>query len=154
MLRSLGEKGLVIDTSVFVEYLIKNSPYLRTIEEIFKSERFSRRLFTIPLVLSETFYIVSRLYEYAGISDANEKAVEYIEWIESKFRVMDVKGMAVRAGELKKRLRISLTDCYVIAAAQEIRGFALFLKPEREMEKYIDDLRKMGVLFLSEIHLP
>jgi hypothetical protein len=39
--------------------------------------------------------------------------------------------MAFRAGELRKAFRISLTDCYAIAAAEHLNAKALFLKPEK-----------------------
>ncbi len=52
-----------------------------------------------------------------------------------------------------EEMRISLTDCYVIVSAHRLNGKALFLKPEREMLKYIDKLRRYNVIFLNELKI-
>ena len=45
---------------------------------------------------------------------------------------MEINGeIAINAGELKKKLHISLADCYVIAAAEALGGKPVFKKPEK-----------------------
>ena len=44
------------------------------------------------------------------------------------------EDLAIGAGELKKRLGIALTDCYVIAAAETVEATPLFRRIEKEME--------------------
>jgi hypothetical protein len=56
--------------------------------------------------------------------------------------------IAFRAGELKKILNIALTDCYVIATAEFFKSKALFLKPEKEMMKNIELIKKLPVSFI------
>jgi len=149
--RFLREERVVIDTSVFVEYIIENSPYHDLIDKILHGETGLKDLWTTPLVLSEVLYIVSRLYRIANIQDPNARAKEYVSWIASRCKMMSIEELAIKAGELKKELRISLSDCYVIAAAEKIGGRALFLKPEKEMIKVIDKIRNLNVIFLTEI---
>ena len=152
MSRSVG-KTIVIDTSVLVEYLLEDSPYLKRIEELLQSSKREYNLVTIPQVIAEILYVASRLYRESGedSEEANLSAIEYLRWLRSVLRIVNVKDVAVQAGELKKNYRISLTDCYVIASARNMNGSALFLKPEVEMLPVLDQLKDLGVLFLQDL---
>jgi len=57
---------------------------------------------------------------------------------------------ALRAGELKKALKLALVDCYAIAVAEELGSKALFLKREREMLGKEKLLERLPVEFLAE----
>lgn len=151
MQKSLKEKTILVDTSVLVEYVIEDSPYLEKIETILNEGIRTKRLATIPQVLSETLYVVSKLYSYAKINEANKKAIDYLRWISNLLEILSIDGLALHAGEIRKLYRISLTDCYLIAAAKKTERIALFLKPEKEMKKHIDELKRFGVMFLSEM---
>lgn len=58
--------------------------------------------------------------------------------------------IALRAGELRKLLRIALTDCYVIATAESLNSIALFLRIEKEMRNRIGLIGRPPVEFLVE----
>ena len=46
--------------------------------------------------------------------------------------MVDANGdLVIRAGELKKRLGIALTDCYVIAAPETVEATPLFRRIEK-----------------------
>jgi hypothetical protein len=49
-----------------------------------------------------------------------------------------------RAGELRK----ILTDSYVIVSAEHLKMKALFLKPEKEMLKNIELIRRLPISFI------
>ena len=61
------------------------------------------------------------------------------------------EDLAIGAGELKKRLGIALTDCYVIAAAETVEATPLFRRIEKEMEPVLTELRRYNVTFLEEV---
>ena len=146
-------RKLVLDTSILVEYIVLRSPYRSRVAKLF--ERASARqleLYVNPVTLSETLYVVSRIYRAAGVEEPNREALDFMEWIRSRVRVVSIdEGIALRAGELKKRLRIALPDCYVIASAEAVNATPLFKRPEEEMKPVMGDLRKLGVKFLDEV---
>ncbi|MEM2045897.1 MAG: PIN domain-containing protein [Candidatus Bathyarchaeia archaeon] len=81
-------------------------------------------------------------------------ALNFIEWFDARTKILSLTpAMAFKAGEIKKKFRISLSDCYVIAAAMELKAKALFLKPEKEMLNKIEELRNFPIEFLAEINL-
>ncbi len=146
---------IVLDTSVLIEYIVLRSPYRPVVIELFKKALAKQlELYVNVVTLSETLYVASRIYQVAKVDEPNREALDFIEWIRSKTRVINVdEGIALRAGELKKQLHIALPDCYVIAVAKTIDATPLFKKPEEEMKPIINDLRKLGVKFLEEINL-
>jgi hypothetical protein len=79
----------------------------------------------------------------------NKKAIEFATWISDIMKIIELNSqIAFRAGELRKILNIALTDCYVIATAEHFKIKALFLKPEKEMLKNIELIRKLPVSFI------
>lgn len=148
---SMSKARLVPDTSVFVEYIVENAPFRGKAEELLsRGVRGEVEVYVIPQVLSETLYVSSRIYRLAGVEEFNEKALEYVTWIAEVFDFYDPAGLYINAGELRKRLGIALTDCYVIASAEALGAKAVFAKPEKEMLGVIDRV-KDAVLFLAEI---
>lgn len=145
---------LVLDTSVLVEYIIARSPYRSIVEDIFaKAKRRELELYVNTITLAETLYTTTKIYKAANIENPNEEAENFITWITAKARVIDIDTpTSILAGELKKKLRIALPDCFVIASARRIGGRALFKKIEAEMRNVIEELRELGVVFLEEIH--
>jgi hypothetical protein len=86
-------------------------------------------LVAIP-TLSETLYIASRIYQLAGVKNANEEALNYISWLKTKITPVNIdEETAIVAGELKKQLGLALADCYVIAVAQKNRWISII--PEK-----------------------
>ncbi len=146
-------KRLVLDTSVLIEYIVLRSPYRSVVAKLFGEATAKKlELYVNVITLSETLYVASRIYRAAKVSEPDREALDFIEWIMSKARVVDAStDMALRAGELKKRLRIALPDCYVLATAQAVGATPLFRKPEEEMRPVMNELRELGVKFLDEM---
>jgi len=145
-------KKLSLDTSVLVEYIVRSAPYRDKVAELLeKAAKEELTLYVSSPVLSETLYIASRIYEAAGEENPNERALEYIYWLKERVKVVDAnEDLAIRAGELKKRLGTALTDCYVIAAAEKVEATPLFRRIEKEMEPVLTELRRYNVTFLEE----
>jgi predicted nucleic acid-binding protein len=146
---------LVLDTSVLIEYIILRSPYRHKVVRLFDNAlNGKQKLYVNVVTLSEVLYVASRIYQVAGAGDPNRTALDFIEWIKSRAQVINInEDLALRAGELKKKLHIALPDCYVIASAEAIGARPLFKRLEEEMRPIADALRKLGVKFLDEIEL-
>jgi len=146
----LPEK-LVLDTSVLVEYIIAGSPYRKTVAELFsRAERGALEPYINTVTLAETLYIAARIYRAAGVENSNKEAENFVTWVTSRINIVDVDvRLSKSAGELKKKLGIALPDCLVIALANRIGGKALFKKVEDEMVNVLDELRRLGVVFLE-----
>jgi len=146
-------ESLVLDTSVIVEYIILRSPYRSKVVKLLdKASREDLKLYVNVITLSELLYAASRIYQIAEVENPNLEALNLIEWIKSKTRIVDInEDIALRAGELKKQLRIALPDCYVIAVSETVGATPLFKKLEKKMEPIVDKLRELDVKFLDEI---
>jgi len=104
--------------------------------------------------LSEILYVASRIYQAAKIDEPNNKALDFIEWVKNKVKIVNVnESIALRAGEIKKQFRLALPDCYVIATAEDMDAKPLFRKIEEEMKPVLGELRRLGVEFLEEMQL-
>ena len=151
----MRDRAYILDTSVVAEYLDVDSPYGEMIEELY--ERLGRgevEGYLTAATLSEILYVSSRIYREAGSDSPNEDAMRLIQWLMNHphIRVVDLTPeICLRAGELRKEMHISLIDCLVIAAGEAMEVKSLFLKPEREFEKYMERLREHGVRFLTEL---
>ena len=145
---------LVLDTSVIVEYLDEESPYATEVEKLYADISRGRvRAYVPATTLSEVLYVCARVYREAGVVDPNKEARRFITWLLSHSSVRVARPtlqISILAGELRKEMRISLPDCYVIATAKALRATPLFLKLEREMEPYASLLAEYNVRFLSE----
>jgi len=140
----------VVDTSVIVTYIAENLPGRDRVVELFEgASRRGVELYATCQTLSEVIYVASRIYGAAGVEEPNKRALDFTLWFMSIAKIVDVTPeMAFRAGELRKAFRISLADCYVIAAAEHLNAKALFLKPEKEMLAKIDMIKNLPILFL------
>ena len=111
-------------------------------------------LYVSSITLSELLYVSSRIYRAAGAKNPNQKALDFVYWVRAKTDVIKAdEDIALRAGELRKKLGIALPDCYVIASAEKIKAVPLFKEPEKEMKKVMSELRNLGVKFLNEVEL-
>lgn len=146
---------LVLDASVLIDYIVLRSPYRPKVAKLLERASAGEvKLYVSAVTLSEILYVASRIYQAAKVPAPNGAAQDLIHWIMGRAEIVGVdEDMALRAGELKKRLRIALPDCYVIAAAEAVEAVPLFRKAEKEIEPRMDKLRKLGVLFLDEIEL-
>ena len=148
-------KKLVLDTSVLIEYIILKSPYRNKVVNLFDKARSNQlKIYVNIITLTETIYIASRIYQIAKVDDPNKEAMDFVEWIKSKAQVINLdENTAFEAGELKKRLHLSLPDCFVIASAKTVKATALFKKLEEEMKPVINELRALKIKFLDEIKI-
>ncbi len=147
----MAEK-LVLDTSVLVEYIIARSPYRGVVEKLFQeAKRGALELYVNSITLAETLYTAARIYRASSVENPNEEAENFILWITRRASVISVdEDLAVLAGELKKKLRIALPDCFVLASAVKIKGKPVFKKVEAEMKPVLEELRRLGTVFLEE----
>jgi len=145
----------VVDTSVLAEYLDEDSPFSDLVEKFFRNVRGGKwRGYITHMTIAELVFVAYRIYREGNIVNPNEEAKRFIAWLTSAagFRVVDVDfDDAILAGELRKRLRIAITDRFVIAVARRLNAVPLFLRIEREMEDILDILREYNVKFLEEI---
>lgn len=153
--RSLREPSAkyVVDTGVLAEYIVRGSPHRSTVERLLEGvlEK-TVELYVTSITISELIYVASRLYELAGVEKPNEEALNLIEWLTARTKKAEITpDIELEAGELKKKLGIALSDCYVIATAINLQAEALFLKPEEEMLDRIKELKELPIAFLAEI---
>ena len=146
---------VALDTSVIIEYIDENSKYRDQAKAVFSAilSGFLEALVPHP-VLVEAFYVSARIYREVGLEDYMDRAVSLVEWLYRHPFITVLDGglhMALRAGEIKLEYGLALTDCYVLAASKIYGCKALFRKPEREILKRIDLLRKnFEIIFLSD----
>ena len=143
---------LVVDTGVIVEYLDEESPYSGLVEELFEGiARGAVKAYLLVTTLSEVLYVSARVYREGGVEDPEGEAGRFVAWLLGLFGVSVVRPtleMGLLAGEIRMRARISLFDCYVVAAARVLGATPLFLRLEREMKPYMGVLNRYGVRFL------
>ncbi len=146
-------KRLVLDASVLPEYIVAGSPYRRVTQRLFDlASQGTLELYVASTTLSELLYNAARVYQAAGVADANRRAEEFVLWVTLRVHVVDVsRDVALRAGELKKRLKIALADCMVIAVAEALKANPVFRRVEKEMKTVEPELRRLGVVFLDEL---
>lgn len=59
--------------------------------------------------------------------------------------------LALRAGKVKQKLKIALTDCYVLAVSKIENAKAVFRRREREIKGVIDIIENnYNILFLED----
>jgi len=135
-----------------VEYIVAKSPYRKFIEDLFsRSRRSELELYVSTVTLAEIFYAASRIYSIAGVEDPNREAENFVTWITLRAKPVNIDfQLAKTARELKKKLRIALPDCFVIALAMIMDGNALFKKVEHGMLSIEDKLRKLSVIFAED----
>ena len=78
---------LVLDTSVIVEYVVLGSTYRPKVVKLFElASKGGVELYVNPVTLSEVLYVVSRIYQAAGVEDPNGEALDYVEWVKRRAR--------------------------------------------------------------------
>ncbi|ABL78874.1 PIN domain-containing protein [Thermofilum pendens] len=146
---------VALDTSVIVEYIDARGDLHRQAELVFSALLSGRLEALIPHpVLAETYYVAARLYRALGAGDPEGTASRLVSWLYRLPSVSVPEGgveLAVEAGRVKARYGVALTDCYVLAVARVYACKALFKRPEGEMAKHLDELRReYGAVFLED----
>lgn len=144
---------VVLDTSVIVEYIDLMGRYHRQAEAIFTGVLAGKLEAVIPHpVLAETYYVAARVYAASGAPDPERIAGELVRWLVALPAVEVAEGaeLAVEAGSLKLKLGLTLTDCYVLAAAKLAGGRAVFRSREAGMSRVAGQLKEYGAVFLED----
>jgi predicted nucleic acid-binding protein len=145
---------IALDTSVIIEYIDKDAEFQEQAKAVFTSLINGEFEAIIPhSILSEAYYVSARIYQKLGIVKPEAVSAELVEWL---FRLPSViiptenKDLSIEAGRTKLKYRLSLTDCYVLAASQIYNCKALFKKPEKEMVPKINELKRSYQLVFLE----
>ncbi len=145
----------VLDTSVIIEYIDTNGRFHKIASNIFSEINNGKTLAFIPhVILAETYYVAVRIYNQLGLSDSDKRAENLVSWLYSHPFIEIINktlDLAIKAGKIKRELKLALTDCYVLAVSKIKNAVALFRKREREMLRVINVLtRKFNIQFLED----
>jgi len=139
----------VVDTGVFVEYIDRKAPYHEAARAIINS--LGQLEIVLPsITLTEICYVSARILTAAGVENALEKSVEFVEWLYSHpaVSVVDNLTLNIEAAKLKLQYGIALADCYVLALSKLEKCKAVFRKREKEMPEEIEE--DFDVMFLED----
>ena len=144
-----------MDTSVIIEYIDLKGELHEQAETVFSTLLTGKLGSIIPHpILAETHYVATRLYQKLQIEDPQVVASRLIEWLyRLPATIMPSRDidLAIETGRAKLNHGLALTDCYVLAASKIYGCKALFKKPETEMSRNLDELRKeYQLLFLQD----
>jgi len=143
-----------IDTSVIIEYIDLKGELHEQAQAVFSATLNGKLEGILPHpILAETYYVAERLYRKLQIENPQIVASKLIEWLYRLPTIIIPSGdinLAIETGKAKLNYGLALTDCYVLAASKIYNCKALFKKPEREMLKNIDILKKeYQIIFLQ-----
>ncbi len=146
---------VAIDTSVIIEYIDMKGELHEQAKIIFSALLTSKLEAILPHpILVETYYVAARLYQKLKIENPQNVASKLIEWLyrlSTTIIPSEDTNLAIETGKTKLNYGLALTDCYVLAASKMHNCKALFKKPEKEMLKNIDRLKKeYQLLFLED----
>lgn len=144
-----------IDTSVIIEYIDEEGECHEQAEAVFSAILAGKIEAIIPhSILVETYYVTARIYQKLGVRNPKATATKLIEWL---YRLPTVTiadtslNLALEVGKIKLRYKLAITDCYVLATSKIYNCTALFKKPEKEMLKNINQLKKnYKITFLKD----
>ncbi len=139
----------MVDTGVFVEYIDRKAPYHEAAKAIVNS--LGQLEIVLPsITLTEICYVSARIFMAAGVENALEKSVKFVEWLYSHpaVSVVDSLTLNIEAAKLKLQYGIALADCYVLALSKLEKCKAVFRKREKEMPEEIE--MDFDVMFLED----
>lgn len=146
---------VAIDTSVIIEYIDMRGEFHEQAKLVFSAVLANKleAILSHP-ILAETYYVAARVYKKLNIENPQKTASRLIEWL-YRLPTVTIQGedinLAIEIGNAKLNYGLALTDCYVLATSKIYDCKALFKKPEKEMLKIMDMLRKeYRVLFLKD----
>jgi hypothetical protein len=137
---------VAIDTSVIIEYIDLRGELHEQAQTVFSALSTGKLENILPHpILAETYYVATKLYQKLQIENPQVVASKLIEWLyrlpTTIISTEDI-NLAIETGKAKLNYDLALTDCYVLAASKIYNCKALFKKPEREMLKSMDALKK------------
>lgn len=135
---------LSIDSGVVLAYYLGENIGRLVRTEIFESE--GKALYHNRLCIAELFYVLCR-------RRGQKVATDYTRsYLNAEYSMLaDSEPIDMTAGAYKCERTISLSDCYVIAAAKLQQASALFARHEKDLDK--ESKRKpfdVPVLFLED----
>jgi len=72
----------VLDTSVIIEYIDRGGEYHEQAKVVFDAILLGKLKAIIPHpILSETYYVATRVYETLRLEQARERAIKLVEWL-------------------------------------------------------------------------
>ena len=150
-----GLTEVVVDTSAIVEYIDLKGELHEQAQTVFSALLAGKLGSIIPHpIFAETHYVATRLYQKLQTENPQIVASKLIEWLYRLPTTMipteDI-NLAIETGRAKLNYGLALTDCYVLAASKIYNCKALFKKPETEMLRNIDALKKeYQLIFLQD----
>jgi predicted nucleic acid-binding protein len=135
-----------MDTSVIIEYVDLSGEFHEQAQAIFAAVSTGKLENVLPhAILAETYYVVTKLYQKLQVENSQALAIKLIEWLyrlPTTIVPTEDANLAIETGKAKLSYGLALTDCYVLAASKIYNCKALFKKPEREMLKNMEALKK------------
>lgn len=125
----------VLDTRVIIEYIDEAGDFNEQARAIFSALLAGKLNAIIPhAVLTETYYVASKVYRRLGLKNPEYRASKLVEWLYRLPTVNVGEGLelAKETGRAKLKFGFSLTDCYVLVTSKVFEGKAIFRRPERE----------------------
>jgi len=146
---------VALDTSVIIEYVDLKGRFHNQAGGAFAGVLSGELTALIPhVVLAETYYVSCGMYGRLGLKDPTARSEKLVEWLYRSPNIEITSGtldLALESGRIKGDFGLALTDCYVMAAAKQRRGKALFRKREAEMSGQIRELVKTySLVFLED----
>jgi len=141
-----------LDSGVLLEYITVTSPNYSKVRKLLKYKLY------LPLTsLTEAYYISVKLYKAMRVEDPEVEAEKLFKFFLNHPNLEVVtpnSEIALKAGKIKEKYRVSLADSYVIATAETTSTKPLFRKIERELaDKYWELKQKYNLTVLSELKI-
>jgi len=144
-----------MDTGVIIEYIDLKGEFHEQAHAVFHALLMGK-LENILLhpILAETYYVATKLYRKLKLENPQLLASKLIEWLyrlPTTIIPSENTNLAIETGKAKLNHGLALTVCYVLAISKIYNCKALFKKPEREMIKNMDILKKeYQIIFLED----
>lgn len=123
----------VVNISVLAEFLFEKSQFKERIEKLFE-DSVKSKLYASPITVSELIYVASRIYSMASVDEPNHEACNFVYWLLSNVGIKLVPlnlDISLMADEIRKRVRMALSHCIVIATAMSINANPPIQNPEK-----------------------
>ena len=138
---------IVIDTGVWIEYInargVLHTQAMAVVDSV-NQGKISAIL--TPLTLTEIFYVAERVYQEVHKMPQSEilakKLYDFIYYHPNiEVKPLDYE-LCLKAGIIKTRFNIALSDCFLLALAEHNNVTILFKNIESEMKQNISELKK------------
>ena len=144
-----------IDTSVLIEYINLAGSLHKEAKAVIQSVLDGKIIAVIPHpVLAETYYVSVGIYEKHNLTNPEQRAKNFVEWIyrSPNFSIAEPSlELAILAGRIKRKFNLALTDAYVLASAKLYKAKAVFRSKEKEIADKLEDITKeYDIVFLEQ----